>query len=209
MNGLILAVDATNEHGSLALSRGDHLLEEFALYAPGGYGEVLFQSIEALLNRHHARVADIALFAAASGPGTFTGVRVGLACVKGLAEATGKRAVAISNLKALAFFGSKQLRAVTLDARRNEVYAALYDAAGRALVPERVCSLADFHASLPAGDIEYISRKGPLVAAIARIAASRLAAGQTSDPAAIVANYVRRTDAELHLNARSSSPPHT
>ena len=66
-------------------------------------------------------------FAAASGPGSFTGVRVGLAAVKGLAEAAGKRVVAVSNLRALAFFGSAPLRATVIDARRGEVYAALYN----------------------------------------------------------------------------------
>ncbi len=69
-------------------------------------------------------------FAAASGPGSFTGVRVGLACVKGLAEALGKPAVAVSNLRAIASFGTAPWRAVVLDARRGEIYGAVYDAAG-------------------------------------------------------------------------------
>ena len=71
------------------------------------------------------RLEEIDCFAAASGPGSFTGVRVGLAAVKGLAEALGKPAVGISNLRALSLFGKAALRAVVLDARRGEVYGAV------------------------------------------------------------------------------------
>ena len=209
MTGLILAIDTTNEHGSLALSRGENLIEEVSLHAPTGYSEILFKSIDNLLVRNNVTIADICLFASASGPGTFTGVRVSLACVKGLAEAIAKPVVAVSNLEALASFGSKPLRAVTLDARRNEVYAALYSAQARTVLPERVTTLADFESTLPKDeDIEFVSYAGPLAAAIARIAARRLANGETSDPADIEANYIRRTDAELHLTSPTSSPPH-
>ena len=209
MTDLILAVDTTNEHGSLALSEGTRLIEEVTLHAPSGYSEILFGAIRSLLESHQTSIAGVDLFAAASGPGTFTGVRVGLACVKGLAEAMNKPVAAISNLEAVALFGRKGLRAVTLDARRGEVYAALYDADGRAVLPERVAFRDAFEAALPDGDIEFISYEGPLAAAIARIAARRLATGNVSDPAGVEANYIRRTDAELHLIAPSSSPPRT
>ena len=84
-------------------------------------------------------------FASASGPGSFTGVRVGLTAVKGLAEATGRKVIAVSNLQALAWHGSRPLRAAVLDARRGEVYGGVYDAALQ-LVQEEVvgeaCGLA-------------------------------------------------------------------
>jgi tRNA threonylcarbamoyladenosine biosynthesis protein TsaB len=158
-------------------------------------------------------------FAAASGPGSFTGVRVGLACVKGLADALGKPAVAVSNLQALATFGSAALRAVVLDARRGEVYGAVYDPAGRLAAPEVVAKFPAWLATLPEGDMEFVStdftpfraalagtrfERSPvatappaLAAAIARIALARFRDGQASDPAALDANYVRRSDAEL------------
>ena len=75
------------------------------------------------------RLADIDLFAGASGPGGFTGVRIGLAAVKGLGEVMGKPVVAVSNLLALSQYGSAALRATVIDARRGEVFAALYSAA--------------------------------------------------------------------------------
>ena len=101
MNEVILAVDTTHEFGSLALLRGTELIEEVLLHAPGGFGQSLYWRLGELLERQGLKVEDVDCFAAASGPGSFTGVRMGLACVKGLAEAAGKPAVAISNLAAL------------------------------------------------------------------------------------------------------------
>src|SRR5579883_527898 len=138
--------------------------------------------------------------------------RVGLH--QGTGEATGKPAVAVSNLEVLARFGSAPLRAVLLDARRGQIYGAVYDAAGGIVVPETVATLTDFLAILPAADLEFIApdfapfgdalpwtprvTAGPdLAGQVARIAAERLARGEARDPAALDANYVRRSDAEL------------
>lgn len=211
----ILAVDTTHEFGSLALARGADLLEELPLHAPTGFAHVLYQHLAALLRNHGLQVADIDCFAAASGPGSFTGVRVGLACVKGLAEALGKPAVAVSNLQALSTFGSAPLRAVVLDARRGEIYGAVYDAAARPISPEVVAKFPAWLSTVPSGDVELISQESlplqsmlagtsfegarvtiaprSLAAAIARLAF----AAAPSDPAALDANYVRRSDAEL------------
>ena len=142
---LILAVDATGEYGSLALTRGDAIIEELPLHSPSGFAHVLFGRLSELLARHGLKAAEIDCFASASGPGSFTGVRVGLAFTKGLAEALGKPAVAVSNLRALASFGLAPLRAPLLDARRGEIYAAVYDAAGSVVCPEVV---TDFKAWL-------------------------------------------------------------
>jgi tRNA threonylcarbamoyladenosine biosynthesis protein TsaB len=154
------------------------------------------------------------VFAACAGPGSFTGVRVGLACVKGLADATGKVAVGVSTLEALSTFGSGPLRAVLLDARRGEVYGAVYDRDRNPVVPEAVAKLPVWLQSLPAAEIEFIgadltpfaaalagketlTAPRAIAAAIARIALSRLRAGQAEDPGTLDANYVRRSDAEL------------
>jgi tRNA threonylcarbamoyladenosine biosynthesis protein TsaB len=215
---LILAVDTTSEYGSLALVRDGQLLEEALLHAPGGFSSVLYEELQRLLERRGVRLAEVACFAAASGPGTFTGVRVALACVKGLAEAMGKPAVAVSNLLAVARFGTARLRGVALDARRGEIYGAVYDDAGNLVTPEVVAKLGPWLESLPAGVEEFLSNdmaldlagtrfagarvvSAPraLAAAIARIAEERLARGEACDAAALDANYVRRTDAELAL----------
>lgn len=219
MTPLLLAVDTTHEFGSLALARGVDILEELPLQAPDGFAHVIYGHLESLLKRHAIPLGAIDCFASASGPGSFTGVRVGLACIKGLAEACGKPAVAVSNLQAIASFGSAPLRAAVLDARRGEIYGAVYDAAGRLVHPEVVMPFAAWLNNMPEGDLELVSTDfasfcdsfagtrfahtprltapRALAAAIARIAAARFLAGEASDPAALDANYVRRSDAEL------------
>jgi tRNA threonylcarbamoyladenosine biosynthesis protein TsaB len=216
---LVLAVDTTHEFGSLALAEGEESIEEVLLHAPAGFGHVLYGRLSQLLARHGVTPSAIDCFAAASGPGSFTGVRIGLACVKGLAEAVGKPAAGVSNLEAMATFGTQPLRAVVMDARRGEVYGAVYDAAGRVVSPEVVAKFPVWLETLPAG-VEFIAtdfspfRAGlagtrfqdaapvvtaprALAAAIARIAAARRHRGEACDPAALDANYVRRSDAEL------------
>jgi tRNA threonylcarbamoyladenosine biosynthesis protein TsaB len=205
---LTLAVDTTASFGSIALADANGVREEVLLHAPEGFSNVLFGAIQELLARQAVTLREIDLFAGASGPGSFTGVRVGLSAIKGLAEVLGKRVAAVSNLEALAEFGKSDARATLIDARRGEVYAALYDGAGRQIVPEVVLPLQRFLAllpeGLPEGEIEWISQdfapfNAPraLAGAIAGIAIRRAAAGLAQEPAAIEANYVRRSDAEL------------
>jgi tRNA threonylcarbamoyladenosine biosynthesis protein TsaB len=157
----------------------------------------MFPEIEALLNRHNLKITDIDGFAAAAGPGSFTGVRVGLTAAKGLAQATGGKVVAVSNLQAVASFGTRALRAPVIDARRGDIFGAVYDADLRLVAPEVVTKFDDWLRTLPV-DVEVMTDIPKLLAgAIARIAAARFAAGLAQDPAEIDANYVRRSDAEL------------
>ena len=212
MSRLILAVDTTSEYGSLALLRDEDLIDEVEVHAPKGFAHLLYGHLAELLGRHALKIAEVDCFAAACGPGSFTGVRVGLACIKGLAEAVGRPAGAVSNLQAVAWFGAAPLRAAVLDARRGEVYGAVYDAAARLVTPEVVAPFARWIETLPAGELEFICsgytpslagtrfeqapvRTAPraLAGAVAHLAST--AAPQ--DPAALDANYVRRTDAEL------------
>lgn len=219
MNELILAVDTTHEYGSLALARGGETLEEVPMRGPEGFAHILYGHLARLLERHGVDVRRIDCFGAASGPGSFTGVRIGLACVKGLAEACSKPMAAVSNLEAMARFGSAPLRAVVLDARRGEIYGAVYDAEGRAVLPETVGKLESWLTALPEGELEFLAvdfaplrpalagtrfERAPvttvpraLAGAIAAIAHERLCQGRAADPAATDANYVRRSDAEL------------
>ena len=204
---MILAVDTTGESGSIALVTADgRVIEEVALESADGFAHVLFVAIEQLLARHGIAVNDIDVFASASGPGSFTGVRVGLTAVKGLAEATGRKVIAVSNLQALATFGTRELRATLIDARRGEIYGAVYNAVLELVRDEVVMKADAWLASLPGGDLEIISYGYPLnreatqaprvlAGAVGRIAALKPALA--SDPAEIDANYVRRSDAEL------------
>jgi tRNA threonylcarbamoyladenosine biosynthesis protein TsaB len=213
----ILAVDTTGEHGSLALLEDARVVEEIPLHSPEGFAHIVFGEIEALLARHSVNLREIDCFASASGPGAFTGVRVGLAAVKGLAEATGRKVVAVSNLQAVASFGTRALRAPVIDARRGEIFGAVYDAALHPVCTEAVMKFADWVRTLPTGDLEIVALNYPvpeevtlpvavaplsIAGAIGRIAAERLAAGEARDPAEIDANYVRRSDAELFWRER-------
>ncbi|HEX5226298.1 MAG TPA: tRNA (adenosine(37)-N6)-threonylcarbamoyltransferase complex dimerization subunit type 1 TsaB [Bryobacteraceae bacterium] len=196
---MILSIDTTAELGSIAITEANVVIEEVALHAPEGFGHVLFSHIEHLLERNGTTVHQMECFAAASGPGSFTGVRVGLAAAKGLAEATGKRVVAVSNLRALASFGTAPLRAVVIDARRGEVYAAVYNSDLEIVMPEVVIAQDRWLAGLPEGCdlISTIEKPRALAAAVGHIAWDEFTLGRASDPAEIDANYVRRSDAEL------------
>jgi len=205
---LTLAIDTTAEFGSLALAENGAILEEQLIHSPDGFGHVLFDRIAALLANHGKTVHDVDLFAAAAGPGSFTGVRVGLTAAKGLAAALGKPAAAVSNLQALALLGDGPRRAAILDARRGEIFAALFDAAAAPLSPEVVMPFARFQATLedPAG-VTYVFTDPapflPLLGDAPVVAAGRALAGAIarlavpSDPALLDANYVRKSDAEL------------
>ena len=131
---IILAVDTTSAHGSLALLQGRQLLECLEVQAPQSFSRVLFGEIESLLERHNVALPEIDLYAAAAGPGSFTGVRVGLTAAKGLAVAHGKRVAPVSNLAATALLACDlaeaslpRLLIPVLDARRGELYAGVYE----------------------------------------------------------------------------------
>jgi tRNA threonylcarbamoyladenosine biosynthesis protein TsaB len=216
---LTLALDTTAEFGSIAVAEDSSIRKEVLLHAPEGFSGILFARIDSLLGRLDLRVADIDLFAAASGPGSFTGVRIGLAAIKGLAEVLDRPAIAVSNLEALATFGSAELRAPVIDARRGEVYCALFDGGGHIVAPESVLPFQRFLERVKDTDFEWISSHfdpfRPAIAgtrfetlpitvapraaagAVARLAYQKMRSGAAADPAAIEANYVRRSDAEI------------
>jgi len=193
---MILAIDTTSDLGSIAIVEGARVVEEVVLQSGDGFAHVLFGEIENLLARHGLSLADIEGFASASGPGTFTGVRVGLTAVKGLAEAMSRKVVAVSNLKAMADFGTRELRAPWIDARRGDIYGAVYNATLEMVRDEVVMKYDAWLASLP-GDAEILSAPRALAGPIGRIAAREFGAGRELDPSTIDANYVRRCDAEL------------
>ncbi|MBI4877481.1 MAG: tRNA (adenosine(37)-N6)-threonylcarbamoyltransferase complex dimerization subunit type 1 TsaB [Acidobacteria bacterium] len=219
MSTRILALDTTGEIGSLALIEDGAPVFEVQLQSPEGFAHLIHDLIRQQLELRQLRLEQVDCYAAAAGPGAFTGVRVGLAAAQGLAEAFGKPVVAVSNLQALAAFGSLARRAVFFDARRGEIYGALYDENLGLVMPEVVTRFPAWLEALPEGELEFLSthlapfrdalassrfapapaRETPraLAGAIGRIAAARFAAGQALDPAQVDANYVRRSDAEM------------
>jgi tRNA threonylcarbamoyladenosine biosynthesis protein TsaB len=216
---VILAIDTTSEFGSLAIRAAGRLLAERLLNSPEGFGHILFAGLEQLLADASVNLSEIDCFAAAAGPGSFTGVRVGLTAAKGLAEVQHKPVAAVSNLRALATFGSMPRRAVLLDARRGEVYAAVYGEDLDLIQDETVEKLPIWLERLPDEPHEFITIAGSpfraalegapyaampwkeapraLAGAVAFCAEKDLATGRTVDALVADANYVRRSDAEL------------
>src|SRR5439155_18286502 len=124
----VWAVDTSSERGSVCITEGGEVLGEVRLASSVQYSERLFRSIEFLLQHLPFGLSDIDLFVAARGPGSFTGLRVGLAAMEGFAAAHGKPGAGISTLEALAWkTGVRDAWVAPLiDARRGDIYGGLY-----------------------------------------------------------------------------------
>lgn len=127
----VLALDTTTRAGSVALVDEDEVIEEWSGDPSRTHAERLPGEILAIVGRHGLTVSDVDVFAVASGPGSFTGLRIGIATIQGFAFATGRPLVAVSALDALAQVASSGappggLVAVWMDAHRRDVFAALY-----------------------------------------------------------------------------------
>ena len=153
----ILAVDTTTSSGSAALLEDRRLVGEVAGESGSSHSSRLLGAVDHLLRAASLEVADVDAFAVAAGPGSFTGIRIGLSTVKALSFASGKPVVPVSTLRALALKlvrGGATLVCPVLDAKKGEVYAALFEGAGDGLVevvPQGAYSPASFFAGLPAG----------------------------------------------------------
>ena len=143
----VLALDTTTRTGSVALVEDDRVVEERSGDPSRTHAERLPGEILALATAHGLAMADVDVFAVASGPGSFTGLRVGIATIQGLAFTTSRPLVAVSALDALAQMASVDVEAGALvaawmDAHRREVFAALYRVApGPLFSPERLMAI--------------------------------------------------------------------
>ncbi len=152
---LILAVDTTTLHGSVALLENSILLAEVSCMASLTHSERLMPAIDLILGQQGLTIRDVGAFAVAAGPGSFTGIRIGLSTIKSFALATGNPIVSVSTLEALALklkLPQNRLLCPLLDARKGEVYAALFEVKrGRLteIVPQGVYSPDQFFTRLP------------------------------------------------------------
>ncbi len=133
----IAAFDTSSNSGSIALLEDRRLISELTVADVGAHSQWLMPRFDELLKRAGCSVEEIDLFAVSAGPGSFTGLRIGLSAVKGLAWAMNKEVIAVSTLKALALNYRYSLFPVcpVLDARKHEVYAALYGYEGAGWTP--------------------------------------------------------------------------
>lgn len=149
---LILAVESTAVTASAALTEGETLIAQFTVNNTLTHSETLLPMIKTMLAAAGKKTGDIDLFACAAGPGSFTGVRIGVATIKGLAFGSGKPCVGVSSLEALALnldFIKDAAICPVMDARRGQVYCAVY-INGRQIKKDRAAPLGELSDNLEA-----------------------------------------------------------
>ncbi len=222
---LLLGVDTSGPAGSLALALGDaeHFeVLEVATLAAGTYSAQLIPTFSALLARHNRSKLELGGFAVASGPGSFTGLRVGLSSVKAMADVLGQPIAAVSVLQAVGALSETLGKVIAgLDAGRKQVYVGEYDLSGGAarMVAESLLTVGEFEAAVSSyGEVEIVTPDiqiaelvrtasvrvidRPKADAFARLGLRKILAGEITPPAELEANYIRRSDAEIFARPR-------
>ena len=206
---MLLAID-TCAQGTLALGRADGgtltILGEAEIPAKRNSSDLL-PALRGLLEEHGIAPGQLDVLVVTSGPGSFTGVRIGLSTVKGLAEALEKPVVAVSRLAVLAAKAGAQ--AAAFDASRGEFYFGGYvvGAAEKLLSGEEMAARARELGSALAVCEEPLAEKfsearrvaAPTAGDALRFALPRIAAGDYDDPVLLDGSYLRRSDAEIFL----------
>jgi tRNA threonylcarbamoyladenosine biosynthesis protein TsaB len=223
---LLLATDTSGKSGGITLAEGDQasfrVLESSSI-AGGTFSAQLVPTLAALLQKHGLSAVKIDGFTPISGPGSFTGLRVGLSAIKGLAEVLKKPIAPVSLLEALVALSHEQGQiAAALDAGRSQVFLGLYEFASdqatkrserlltqpefveelRSSRPVCVITSDHFIAQIAAEagvKVQEVERPGSEIAA--RIGLRKLLAGDTVSVEALDANYIRRSDAEIFFKA--------
>jgi len=233
---LVLALDTSSPSGSLAVLRDEKVVGVVSTATGEVYSSRMFRELEFLLGELSLRMDDFELFAVAAGPGSFTGLRVGLAAVKGWAEVYRKPIAAVSALEAVAVqaHSNAGLIVPVLDARRGQVYFGLYRRATGGAGEIRLVLDGEEYVMTPAEFFEALRERGGgaefaivtpqpelfsgvasrdeiavlrgavepassvLAPFIGQLGFQQARRGVLADPLTLDANYVRRTDAELH-----------
>ena len=223
---MILAFDSTAKVASVALMRGGQTIAEYSVNCGLTQSELLLPMAEHCLASVHADLSDVSCLACTVGPGSFTGVRIGVATVKGLAFGKNLPCAEVSTLEALAenLRGLRGIVAACMDARRGQVYNAIFKSDGEKmerLTEDRAISIADLAEELKGytGDIylvgdgydvayKALSESGiaPMVtprglrnqsaASCAAVAGRLLSEGKTTSDRALSPSYLRMPQAE-------------
>ncbi len=223
---LILAIDTTANTASCSLSKDGKLLSLFTVNGTLTHSETMLPMIEDMINKSSIKLSDIDAFAVANCPGSFTGVRIGVSLIKGLAFNTGKVCVGVSALEALAenLSGFDSYVVPVMDARRNQVYTAIFKNGERILddmlVPldelKNKLSELNIKEIMLVGDgyslaFDYFSKSDIKIKntpeiltahnafTVAIIAEKMIAYRQTSDDLKLSAGYLRASQAEREL----------
>jgi tRNA threonylcarbamoyladenosine biosynthesis protein TsaB len=222
---LILAADTSGKNGSLALVRfeaGASDTLELVSLEGGNFSAQLVPQVSALLSKHGLTKNDIDGFAVASGPGSFTGLRVGLAAIKALAEILRKPIAAVSLLEAVARAAGREGKVLAaLDAGRAEFYCGEFEVreSRATLIAQRLSTGEEFVAGAagsivvtPDEKVAELARAKNLPVtvvaasradAIARLGFEKLESGEVISPEALDAVYIRRSDAEVKKSVQA------
>ena len=220
----ILSLDSSARVATVALCEDGRLLAEYTVNNGNTHSETLLPMIETMLRHFGISTDEIDLFACTSGPGSFTGVRIGAATLKGLAFATNKPCVGVSTPEALAenLVGLPGLICPVMNARRAQVYTALFRSDGETLtrlLPDAALSIAELDELLSAygepvafcGDgydvtlpalKQTVYRPTPerlrhqSAFSVALCALREYEAGRATDDAGLKVNYLRPCQAE-------------
>lgn len=219
---LLLSIDTSGRSGGITLAEGDAAsfrVIESAPIAGGTFSAQLVPALASLLRKHGLAAADIEGFVAVSGPGSFTGLRVGLSAIKGLAEVLKRPIATVSALETLSSTSGQQGRVTAaLDAGREEIFVGLYDVStARAFrISEELLSVAKFVRVIKSANatkvvtsdrfVAELVRSASLIAmqieqpgseTAARVGLQKLLAGENVSVEDLDANYIRRSDAEI------------
>jgi tRNA threonylcarbamoyladenosine biosynthesis protein TsaB len=203
---MLLGIDTCGSTGTIALAQreGDQMtVRGTAELANKTYAALLVPRLRALLETHHVSLREMEAIVIVNGPGSFTGVRVGVSAVKGMAEAMNTPVIAISRLRVLAQKAHTPYAA--LDAGRGEFYFGDY-AGGH---HEALMSVEELRAAASVSELAICEEKAaaafpqaqmmeqPTAADALAVALPRLLAKDFDDLASLDGNYLRRSDAEL------------
>ena len=165
---ITLAIECATRTAGIAFLDQKKILAEVYLDAGGRHTEVLLPALEKLFLLTGLTAERVDLLVCTTGPGSFTGVRIGVSTIKGLALATGKPIVGVSTLEALAMnvFPSRRLICPLLDARKNQVYAGLYrmgpDGLPEAVAPDRLTDIESLVKTLAAEEVDFVGEAAVL-----------------------------------------------
>lgn len=221
---IILSLDSSAIVASVALCDSERLLAEYTLNNGNTHSETLLPMIETVLKHFGITIDEVELFAASAGPGSFTGVRIGAATLKGIAFGKNKPCVAVSTLEAIAENAKavKGLICPVMNARRSQVYTSLFTSDGEKLerlMPDSALSIAELD--------ELLSKHGAPVTfcgdgyditvnalektvysplpdrlrhqsaySVAQVALRKFAAGEYTTDSALTVTYLRPSQAE-------------
>jgi tRNA threonylcarbamoyladenosine biosynthesis protein TsaB len=230
---LILGIETSTATGSVAIVSDDAVVAQYSLNIEVTHSERLMSTVDRVLKDTGLSMADVGGFAVAIGPGSFTGLRIGLATVKGLAFATGKPVAAVPTLLALAWNLPAAAWPVCplLDARKNEVYAALYAFEGAVyaqVMRETTIRLPELAARLSGKTVftgeaahlyrrEILDRFGdralfapraaalPSAATVAELGLGLIKNGKGVGPDSLAPLYIRRPEAEVAWERKQAS----